>query len=687
MRNVKILAITALIILQAAPILAISPTLERTQTVYSIMDWNGNVKETSVVNWLRARNYTGSQVTDMPELEKTTILQSDAKPQESKGSLIWDVKGDKDIYYTGKTNKSLPIQFKVLLKLNGKPVKPEEIKDSGELDVTIEITNNLSKLEILEWTEGDKKKSITKDVYYPMTVMAQMSLNVMDFKEVKGDQTMHMTVGSNSSYTWSVFPKPDASISFKIISDSLKLPNMQLSVIPKTPNIDIPSVDKNSIDVLGSFGSDPELIKMLDMDFNFDLSDASANIDQLTMLLDGVKTAVDTANEGLGGLSLLLSNYATNFKAMQDGVGGLKQLSEGHKQVLDMMISQFEANTGGIGEIVATLQTSSDLSSKVSRDMFKVKTSLEDMDAYIKQIRSQTTDKGILDALDQIDNARKSSLSKIEPMKTNSDTTLANLKTLLEGGTINGKQVPSITTLPDQMKLLGDTLSALSKGGKVQGMDLPGVNTTIDGLKGVADGLEIIVNGGKVQGQTVPPFADIPKQLGQATKGLELLVVGGKFNDMIVPPQSQMRKMIADFKKQLDSMPDTEKLSKTMDQLKKAIDKAGGSEKLQQAMENTKKLVYQDQAEFEKMKALGQSYTSFIGKTDNAVSSVIFVVKFINNASDMTKNVDIKHYDAEKGIMDKGIVKYRYLILIIALVVIIAAFPINWLYKRRNIKK
>lgn len=688
MRNIKILAIAILVMLQVVPAFAATSTLERTQTVYTIVDWSGKPKETSVVNWIRARNYSGLPVTDKPELKDTTILESNVKPEEKDGSLIWNIKGNQDIYYTGKTDKPLPVSINVELKLDGKLVKPEEVKGSGELEVKITFTNNLSKMETLAWTEGDAKKTLTKIVNYPMTVMAQLSMDVKDFKEIKGDETMHLTVGSNSNYTWSVFPKPTAAINFKITSDTLKLPTMQISIIPKTPNVVIPSVDKNSIDILGNLGSDSELFDMLDMNLDFDLTEASGNIDQLTLLLDGIKTAVDTAKTGLGGLSVLLTNYAQNLKTMQDGVTGLKQLSEGHKQILDLMNSQFQTNTGGIGEIVTSLQTSSDLSSKVSRDVFKLKTNLEDMEDSIKQIRNQTTDQNTLNALDQIDSLRKSCLDKIDPLKTNADTTATNLKTLLDGGTINGKQVPSVSTLPDQMKLLGDTLTALSTGGTVQEMDLPGIRTTIDGLKGLNDGLAIIVNGGKVQGETIPPFADIPTQLGQAIDGLKILVDGGQYNGQTVPPQSEMKKMIADFKKQLDSMPDTAKLSKTMEQMKKAIDKAGGSIKVQEALDSTKKLVYQDQAEYDRMKVLGESYTSFVGNTDKAASSVIFVIKFTGTASELSNSNDIKQYDAEKGIMDGGIVKYRYLILIVALAIIIAAFPINWLFKKRhNAKK
>ena len=358
------------------------------------------------------------------------------------------------------------------------------------------------------------------------------------------------------------------------------------------------------------------------------------------------------------------------------------------EQVIDTMKSQFDANTNGMGEIVNTLKSSSDMSAKVSRDVFKIKSSLEDMGYTIKQLKQKTTDQQMISLLDNLETSRKSAYDKIDPIKTNSDTTNTNLKTLLDGGAINGKEIPSISSLPDQLKLLDDALSALSTGGTVLNQNLPGLTTTIDGLKGLNDGLGLIIKGGKYQGQTIPPFADLPKQLISATSGLNMLVKGGTYNGMKVPPQSEMRKMIADFKAQLAKMPDTKELSRNLESIKAAINKAGGSEKVKEAMDETQKLVYEDQAEFAKMTDLGDTYTSFIGKTDNANSSVIFVIKFTDISSNIANSNSKDHYNSEKSIMDSSINKYKYYILGGALFIIIIAFPINWIYKKRqSVKK
>lgn len=681
MRKLSIVAI-AIIALQILPVLA-APAIERTQTVYSIVDWTGKPTETSVVNWIRVEGDGKVSIKDTPELENVTILDSKIQPKKDGANLIWEADGTQDIFYTGKTARELPVSVKADLKLDGKPVTPEQVKGNGSLEVSLSFTNHLSSQENLSWETGSGKVTETKTVYYPMTVMTQLSIDIADYDEIKGESAMTSTVGGTSRYIWTAFPKPDAKVNFTIRSKNLKLPPLQISIMPKAPEIELPSIDQSTIDILGSLGGNEDLFSMLDIKFDFDAREASKNIDQLTQLLDGVKTAVDTANSGLGGLSMLLSNYATNLKTMKDGVDGLKQLSDGHRQVIDTMKDQFDANSGGIDATVDSLKSTSDIASKVSRQLFTIKTNLDDMTDLIKQIKSQTTDSALVSKLDELEKLRKLAYDKIDPIKTDADKTTSNLKTMIDGGTINGKTVPSVSSLPEQMQLLGDTLTALSKGGTIMGQQLPGINTTVDGLKNISDGLNLIVNGGKFQGQTVPPFADIPKQLGAATDGLKLLVVGGKFNGMTVPPQSQMKKMIADFKRQLDTMPDTKKLGQTMESLKATIEQAGGSEKVKQAIDDTQKLLFESQAEYDKMKELGVKYASFTGKTDNSKGSVIFVIKFAEKSSDVTFSDQNKGYNAEKSIMDNDIGKYKYILLIAALLIIILAFPINWIYKKR----
>ena len=333
MRKLSIASIIFILSLQIIPIVSAIQTnpIERTQTVYSIVDWSGKPTETSVVNWLRISGDKTTTITDNPELENISVLNAKTSYEQSGKNIVWKTQGTEDIYYTGKTSKALPVSIAVKLSLDGKAVKPEEVKGKGSLDVELYFTNSLSSLQTLNWTAGDTRKSVTKTVYYPMTIMAQLAMDVADYKEIKGDSTMTVTVGSSTRYTWTAFPKPDANIKFTIISDNLKLPPLQLSILPKTPNISIPSINSGTMDILGSLGSNPDLFSMLDMNLDFDLGSASQNVDQLTQLLDGVKTAVDTANSGLGQLSLLLTNYNTNLITMKDGVSGLQQLAAGHR--------------------------------------------------------------------------------------------------------------------------------------------------------------------------------------------------------------------------------------------------------------------------------------------------------------------------------------------------------------------
>jgi len=69
MRKVLLIVI-ATILTFAVPVMAVSTPakVKRTQTVYTVLDWNGKPVEESVVNWLRVEGTGKMIVQDKPEI-------------------------------------------------------------------------------------------------------------------------------------------------------------------------------------------------------------------------------------------------------------------------------------------------------------------------------------------------------------------------------------------------------------------------------------------------------------------------------------------------------------------------------------------------------------------------------------------------------------------------------------------
>ena len=659
--------------------------ISRTQTVYSVLDWTGKPIETSVVNWLRVEDSGQMTITEEPDLSEIISLDPSLKPEISGKTMSWSIDGNNDIFYTGKTTKELPVKVTAELSLNGKTTNPEDvIGKSGELSFKVAFTNMMGSSQTISWQFGNKTESDTKTIYSPFTVMVQVDIAVEDYDRLDAPGAYSMVIGSHRKLMWTSLPRSTDTFTLKYSAKSLVLPSIQVSIIPKVPEIAIPEIDASITDLLSTFSDSNDLFDLMDIKIPINPNESLENLEQMEQLLKSTNSIIDGFSKQINDFTTVFSQAETAFTQMSTGAKQLGELSKGQKQVLEMMKIQMQENTGGLVTGISTLQTSSDLASQVSRDTFTIKTNLEDIQTTIRQLKSMSLDQDVISKLDDIDKIIQNSTTRIDNIKTDADKASINLKTLMDGGTIGGKEVPAIGQLPEQLDLLNQVLTALVSGGKVMGNDLPGLTTTIDGLKGLEDGLNVMLNGGNINGKTVPPLSDVPKRMNEAYNDMSVITKGGIINGIKVKPQEETLKMISGFKKTLnDFMPIQEKLDKLSTKMNDIIKKAGGKDKLKDMTGDVGKLLYGSQAEYDKMKELAQNYTSFVGKTSSSSDgSVLFVLKFKEFEAIKTKKADQPVSTADTTPYSV-INEYKYYILIVAIILIILSFIANWLYKRR----
>lgn len=124
--------------------LLLTPTstyaLEKEETVYANLTYNGKEKTSTVVNKL---TYQGQkEITDETELKKILNINGEEKYVLDGNKLTWKTK-KKDIYYQGKTKKKLPITVKVSYYLNGKKTSAKKLNGKkGDIKVVIKLKNN-----------------------------------------------------------------------------------------------------------------------------------------------------------------------------------------------------------------------------------------------------------------------------------------------------------------------------------------------------------------------------------------------------------------------------------------------------------------------------------------------------------------------------------------------------------------
>lgn len=141
MKNNKIikLSLISLSIMSVLPINAYALTKE--ETVYSKLNNNGEIINTSVYEHL-INNDKLDTITDLSDLENITNINNNNKFEYANNTLTWAAKA-KDIFYKGTTNKSLPISEDVTYKLDGNDILLSDmLGKSGHIEITIKYTNN-----------------------------------------------------------------------------------------------------------------------------------------------------------------------------------------------------------------------------------------------------------------------------------------------------------------------------------------------------------------------------------------------------------------------------------------------------------------------------------------------------------------------------------------------------------------
>lgn len=139
----------SLLCLIAAVAVGLTPSasvaaLTQNETVYAKLQFSGDVRYVSVTEHL-VNDLKESQLFDESILSEIENLNGYEGFIMDGEKVTWDANG-KDIYYRGRTEKTLPIKLEISYKLNGEEKSLEEILGkSGKVEIRLEYTN-LSKV-------------------------------------------------------------------------------------------------------------------------------------------------------------------------------------------------------------------------------------------------------------------------------------------------------------------------------------------------------------------------------------------------------------------------------------------------------------------------------------------------------------------------------------------------------------
>ena len=331
------LAVGMSVMMGAVPVYAAGSTdtqdVYKEETVYVNADATGNSDEVTVSDWLKNSGSVSGNLTDESILKEIKNVKGDETFTENGDQLTWNTAGE-DIYYQGTTDKELPVSVKLTYFLDGKEVKPDELKGkSGHLKIQVQYTDNEKKTVTVDGKE--------EEVYTPFIMMTGMILPNETFSNVTIDNGKVISDGSRNIVVGFGMPG---------LKDSLDL-DEETTKEAEDKGVTIPENFEMEADVTDFTMSSTFTVALTDLLDNMDMD----NIIDVDSLKDSLNELEDAALELVSGSGTLADGASTLADGVSSYTAGADELNAGIQKYLG---SNGELNgsvteyVNGVGKVV-----------------------------------------------------------------------------------------------------------------------------------------------------------------------------------------------------------------------------------------------------------------------------------------------------------------------------------------------
>ncbi len=295
------------------------------ETVYVLSSADGTVNKIIVSDWLK--NPSGKDsIKDCSDLTDIMNVKGDeAFTEGADNSLVWDAKGG-DIYYTGTSDKELPVTMSVKYYLNGSEISPSELAGkSGRVRIRFDYRNTLYKTVTIDGRE--------EKINVPFAVLTGAMLDNSIFTNVEVTNGKLINDGDKTVVVGITLPGVQEALDidrekleipdyFEITADSENFEfNETVTVITNEP------FNKISVDAEGeSFTDLDDAMKKL-TDATDSLAEGSDK------LYEGLNTLLDKSSELIGGIDKLVEGAEALKNGTSDLADGSSELAKGASQL------------------------------------------------------------------------------------------------------------------------------------------------------------------------------------------------------------------------------------------------------------------------------------------------------------------------------------------------------------------
>ncbi len=282
-------------------------TGDKSETVYAVMDADGNTTDVSVSEWLKNEGKSNN-LSDYSNLKNIKNTSGDEKMSRDGNKLVWAAKG-KDIHYTGDYDGELPVKVKVSYYLNGTKVSADEIAGKkGNVKIRFDYDIN------------DSVKENGYSLTRPYAIVSAVVLSNDNFTNITVNNGKAVNDGNSTAVVGIALP----GMSDNLQIDELDIPD-HVTINAKTTNFEI---DGTYTVADSGFMNDMDTTK---------LDDAAGQVDELESALDKLSDASKKLVDGSSKLAKGANKLADSSSQIEEGTetlkDGTKSMKNGSKDL------------------------------------------------------------------------------------------------------------------------------------------------------------------------------------------------------------------------------------------------------------------------------------------------------------------------------------------------------------------
>lgn len=162
---------------------------EKNEMVYVILDKTGK-KQKVIVNDRIINKQCLDEIKDLTNLDNLKLIKGDATFTKDLNNVTWNANKE-DIYYTGETDKEIPVNISIKYYLNENEVTYEQLQGkSGKVTIRFDYTCNQS--EIVKINNEDKT------IYVPYLIISGVAFNNAKTANITSQNGKVIDDGKNS---------------------------------------------------------------------------------------------------------------------------------------------------------------------------------------------------------------------------------------------------------------------------------------------------------------------------------------------------------------------------------------------------------------------------------------------------------------------------------------------------------